>query len=160
MKKAIHITGLLLIAFAFNTAAQSTSPKTQEILKQLKQKTGFFTATANGKKVTGKAILIKLANNKGFLITNEMIESKGVQTLTLKLPKPAAGKYPLEKNNNMVTLEGITYEMKEGEISVQVTAGKISGTFSGNIYSVNKSKSKFDVPAGKVNGSFTGLAKP
>ncbi|MCP9753520.1 hypothetical protein [Ferruginibacter sp. HRS2-29] len=160
MKKAIYLAAFFIMALTIRTAAQSSSPKADELLNQLKQKTGSFTVTAsNGRKVSGKAILLKLGNNKGFVITCELIESKVVQILSLKIPKAAAGKYPLEKNDNLVTIDGITYEIREGEITVQLTGGKLSGKFSGNIYSINKRKSKFDVPAGKADGTFTGLTK-
>jgi hypothetical protein len=159
MKKVIVIS-MLLAAFITNGFAQSGSQKGAELLKQLQQKPGSFEATANGKKISGKSLLIKMANGKGFAITNDLISGNGEKTLALKIPKAIPGKYATEKDNNMVTVDGINYMIGEGEISITEKAGKISGTFKGNLYSVNKGKSKFDVPAGKVSGTFSDLAKP
>jgi hypothetical protein len=158
--KKLFVTSMLLAIFIVNSFAQSGSPKAAELLKQLQQKPGSFEATVNDKKISGKSILVKLENGKGFAITNDLISGNSQMALALKISKIVPGKYDTEKDENMIIADGINYVIREGEITITEKAGKISGSFTGNLYSIDKRKSKFNVPAGKVRGTFSNLIKP
>lgn len=157
MKRILFIVAIL--CFAIAGFAQTENAKMMEMLKQMQNTNGKITLAIEGKTYTEKASFFKSPKGK-FVLSTAMAGSNN--TLAIVLPKKESGSYPFstdKKEQTVLMTQNGAYEVKSGTIKLTNSAGKISGTFTGETQKF-EGKNGNKKPQGKLipfSGSFSGL---
>ena len=146
---------ILLIISNFGVAFFQTSgnARVDGLIKQQKQaKSGQFSFTVNGKKITEKVSVIKSANTYG--IVGDLMES--TRPLAILFNTFSSGKYELNNDKNIIGINDKIYVLK-GILDLKVSGNQASGAISGTLFEINSKGKPSTTSSGNISGTLSGL---
>ncbi len=155
MKKILQLILLLLTGMAI---AQSGDPKVDALLQQLKEQQkapGKITFKMKGKTYTEIGSFME-DTKKRFVISSHLtLDSTPDSSISFVIPSKKSGSYSIEdKKSGVLVISGKVYQIR-GNITVNISGKKISGSFIGELFEIPNNKAKAsDQTSGVIQGNF------
>ncbi|GAA4770058.1 MULTISPECIES: hypothetical protein [Flavobacterium] len=155
MKKILQLILLLLTGMAI---AQSGDPKVDALLQQLKEQQkapGKITFKMKGKTYTEIGSFME-DTKKRFVISSHLtLDSTPDSSISFVIPSKKSGSYSIEdKKSGVLVINGKVYQIR-GNITVNISGKKISGSFIGELFEIPNNKAKAsDQTSGVIQGNF------
>ncbi len=155
MKKIIVLIFALINGLAI---AQSGDPKVDSLLQQLKEQQkapGKITFKIKGKTYTEVGAFMEDAKKRFIISSHLTLDSTPDSSISLVIPSKKSGSYSIEdKKSGVLVKNGKVYQIR-GNVTLNITGKKISGSFIGELFEIPNNKAKAsDQTSGVIQGNF------
>ena len=151
--KPILVIFLFISNISVAFSQTSGNARVDALIKQQKQaKSGQFSFTVNGQKITEKVSVIKSANTYG--IVGDLVES--TRPLAILFKTFSSGKYELNNDKNIIGINDKIYVLKD-TLELKVSGNQVSGTISGTLFEINAKGKPSPTSSGNISGTLSGL---
>jgi hypothetical protein len=151
--KPILVIFLFISSIGIAFSQTSGNARVDALIKQQKQaKSGQFSFTVNGQKITEKVNVIQSANSYG--IVGDLMES--TRPLAILFKTFSSGKYELSNDKNIIGINDKIYVIK-GTLDLKTSGNQASGIVSGSLFEINSKGKPSSTSSGNITGTLSGL---